>query len=192
MDSLGWVLFLVLLGLVAAAYFKLRGGAANENGPWPVFAKKPLSAPQQLLYFRLVKALPEHIVLAQVPMSRFLGVKGSKNVHAWNNRIHRLGVDFVVCAKDARVLAVVELDDAAHKSAEQLRTDEKKSRALESAGVRMIRWQARSLPDEAAIRTELYSQAQPSAGSMTPARSPAEGRGVGLGVTAKAHAGRSV
>lgn len=191
MNSLGWVLFLVLLGLVAAAYFKLRGGAASDDSPWPVFAKKPLSAPEQLLYFRLVKALPEHIVLPQVSLSRFLGVKGSRNVHAWNNRIHRLNADFLVCAKDARVLAVVELDDGAHKSDEQQRTDAKKHRALESAGVRVIRWQARSLPDEAAIRLELYAQAQPAAGFTSALRSPDGGRDVPPKLAAKAQAGRT-
>lgn len=192
MNSLGWVLFLVLLGLVAVAYFKLRSDGASDDGPWPLFAKKPLSAPEQQLYFRLVKALPEHVVLAQVALSRFLGVKGSESVHAWNNRIHRLTADFLVCAKDARVLAVIELDDATHKSVEQQRNAAKKSRALESAGVRVIRWQARALPDEATIRLELYSQAHAGVGGMTPGRSPADGRDVAPKLVAKAQAGRSV
>ena len=60
--------------------------------------------PDQVLYHRLVKALPEHIVLAQVQVSRVLGVKKGFDFRAWNNRINRLSYDFVVCAKDASVV----------------------------------------------------------------------------------------
>lgn len=157
MNSLGWVLFLVLLGLIALTLFKLRGGTEPGDGPWPLYAKKPMTVPEQVLYFRLIKALPDHIVLAQVGLSRIVGVKAKQNFHAWNNRINRLSADFVVCAKDAKVLAVIELDDASHRTPERLRTDAKKNMALESAGLRIIRWQAKSLPDEATIRTELYT-----------------------------------
>lgn len=166
MNSLGWMLLLLLLGLMAFAVLRLRAGAKMGEGPWPLYAKKPLSVPEQVLYFRLVKALPEHIVLAQVGLSRILGVKRSENFHAWNNRINRMSVDFVVCAKDAKVLAVIELDDASHQAPERQRADAKKNMAVESAGVRLIRWQAKSLPDEATIRTELYAQSGSAANSQ--------------------------
>jgi very-short-patch-repair endonuclease len=192
MNSLGGVLLLLLLGLLAVLHFRLRGDTAADDGPWPVFVKKPLSAPEQQLYFRLVKALPEHFVLSQVSLSRFLGVKGSRKVHAWHNRIHRLTADFLVCAKDARVLAVIELDDGSHKTDDQRRTDAKRQRALESAGVRVIRWQAKALPDEAAIRLELYSQAQAAGGATAPLRSPAQARDEGPRLVEKAQAGRRV
>ena len=42
----------------------LARGETNEI--WPFYAKRPLSTPEQVLYFRLVEALPEHIILAQV------------------------------------------------------------------------------------------------------------------------------
>jgi hypothetical protein len=61
---------------------------------WPVYAKKPLTQPEQILYWRLIKALPRfcvlRIVLAQVQCPRVLGVRGGFNFHEWNNRINRL------------------------------------------------------------------------------------------------------
>jgi very-short-patch-repair endonuclease len=143
------VLFAIVI-VIAALVIKARGSALD--GEWPFYAKRPLSAPEQVLYFRLVKALPEHIVLAQVQLSRFLGVKKGNNSQSWLNRINRMSADFVVCQKDATVLAVIELDDASHRGERRVAADAKKDKSLASAGIRLVRWQVRSLPDEAAIR----------------------------------------
>src|SRR5262245_27505507 len=48
---------------------------SSPDRPWPFYAKRPLTQVEQVLYHRLVKSLPEHIVLAQVQVSRVLGVK---------------------------------------------------------------------------------------------------------------------
>ena len=68
------VVVIVILTILKA---KVQGGAGNEV--WPFYAKKPLSQPEQILYFRLVQALPAHIILAQVQLSRLLGVKKGNN-----------------------------------------------------------------------------------------------------------------
>src|SRR4051812_4861762 len=111
-----WVLvaaiFVVVTIVVVAVIVKAREGP--PDGEWPYYSKRPLSPPEQVLYFRLVKALPEHIVLAQVQLSRFLGVKKGHSAQAWLNRINRMSADFVVCQKDATVVAVIELDDVSH------------------------------------------------------------------------------
>jgi len=104
------------------------------------------------LYFRLVQALPDHIVLAQVQLSRLLGVKKTNNYQAWLNRISQLSADFVVCKKDSSVVAVIELDDATHQKEGRKAADAKKNKALSSAGVPILRWQAKAIPDVAAIQ----------------------------------------
>jgi len=38
------------------------------------------------------------MVLAQVQLSRVLGVKKGFNPREWNNRINRMSYDFVVCS----------------------------------------------------------------------------------------------
>lgn len=153
-----WLLVLLVLVAVALgmAVALLRSKRSTAEGAWPFFAKKPLTPPEQVLYFRLVKALPENIVLAQVQLSRFLGVKkGSGNYQSWLNRISQMSADFVVCAKDASVLAVIELDDASHRNDRRSVADEKKNHVFDAAGIKLVRWQVHELPDDTAIRSTL-------------------------------------
>jgi hypothetical protein len=144
----------VLVAVVALVAIALRRSRhSTDEGTWPFFAKKPLSNPEQVLYFRLQRALPDHIVLAQVQLSRILGVKKGEKYQNWLNRINQLSADFVICAKDATVLAVVELDDASHQGERRREADARKTRAVESAGLNLVRWDVGSLPDDAAIRS---------------------------------------
>lgn len=144
----------VLLVLVAAAFviLKKRESSGSGDAPWPFYAKKPLSQPEQILYHRLVTTLPEHIVLAQVQLSRVLGVKKGFNFQEWNNRINRMSLDFLVCLKDSTIVTAIELDDKTHEKASRVDADKKKGRALDAAGVALIRWQVSALPDEASIQ----------------------------------------
>jgi very-short-patch-repair endonuclease len=149
------VIVIVAAGLFAIARAKRTLGTGDT--PWPFYAKKPLSSPEQIVYFRLCKALPDHIVLAQVALSRMLGVKKGSNFGEWFNRINRMSADFVLCSKDATIVAVIELDDASHKKANRLAADAKKDKALESAGIRILRWQVNAIPNEAEIKTTFAS-----------------------------------
>lgn len=150
-----WLLLLVIAIVVVVVLRNLpkkQGIQVTEEPPWPFFAKRALSQREQVLYHRLVNALPEHIVLAQVGLSRILGVKKGNNFQSWYNRINRMSADFVVCTKDARVAAVIELDDSSHQQADRRAADAKKDKALGSAGIQVIRWQATSLPDAETIK----------------------------------------
>jgi very-short-patch-repair endonuclease len=150
------IAFLVLVALaIGFAAALLRARRSKGDSEWPFYAKKPLTQPEQILYFRLLSALPEHIVLAQVQLSRFLGVKKGANVQSWLNRISRMSADYVICQKDASVIAVVELDDASHQSDRRVTADAKKESALRAAGIKLFRWQVRELPDVTTIRTSL-------------------------------------
>ncbi len=144
------IVVVAVVAILAIAKAKSQGGLGDEI--WPFYAKKPLSQPEQVLYFRLVQALPEHIVLAQVQLSRLLGVKKGNNYQAWFNRINRMSADFVVCNKDSSIVAVIELDDATHQKEDRKAADTKKDKALSSANIRVVRWQAKAIPDTAAIK----------------------------------------
>lgn len=160
---------LVLIGIVVlvagivlrVVLVRLRAGA--DGAPWPFYAKKVLSSPEQVLYHRLVYALPECIVLAQVQLSRVLGVKKGFNFAQWNNRINRLSLDFVVCLKDSSVVAAVELDDASHQGPRREEADRRKTRAVEAAGITLIRWSTKAMPDEATIRATFTDSKAPGA-----------------------------
>ena len=69
-------IFLILLVAVIAflVFIKPKSQKNSDAEIWPFYAKKPLSQPEQVLYFRLIQAFPEHIILAQVQLSQLLGV----------------------------------------------------------------------------------------------------------------------
>jgi hypothetical protein len=157
---MGFILLIVILVVIfiAIVFFKSKSkSSSSANEIWPYYAKKPLTQPEQILYFRLVEALPEHIILAQVQLSRFLGVKKGNNYQSWANRINRMSADFVVCNKDSSIVAVIELDDSTHQKADRQVADDKKNKALEAAEIKIVRWQVKSLPDVATIKAELIT-----------------------------------
>lgn len=149
------LVFFFLLAFVALFAIKKLAARETSVGDWPLYAKKPLTQPEQILYHRLIAALPDHIVLAQVQLSRVLGVKKGFNFNEWNNRINRLSYDFVVCLKDASVVAAIELDDKTHERSARAGADRRKEKATSSAGIKLVRWQVATLPDTAAIRREI-------------------------------------
>lgn len=152
MKSFLFIALLAFAFLLVTALLRKRGSVGADDGPWPFYAKKPLIQPEQVLYHRLVAALPECMVLAQVQLSRVLGVKKGFNFREWNNRIDRMSLDFLVCLKDATVVAAVELDDKTHARPDRVTADAKKEKALAAAGIALVRWNVAALPDESAIR----------------------------------------
>jgi len=149
------LVFFFLLAFVTLFAIKKLAARGTPVGDWPLYAKRPLTQPEQVLYHRLIAALPDHIVLAQVQLSRVLGVKKGFNFNEWNNRINRLSYDFVVCQKDASILAAIELDDETHEHSARAGADRRKEKATSSAGIKLVRWQVAALPDTAAIRREI-------------------------------------
>jgi len=73
----------------------------------------------------------------------------------WLNKINRMTVDFLVCKKDFSIVAAVELDDSSHNSERRQEADDKKNKALQSAGIRIIRWNVKNVPDTDKIREEI-------------------------------------
>jgi len=70
-----------------------------------------------------------------------------------------MSADFVVCNKDSSIVAVIELDDASHERDVRKKADAKKNRALSSAGIPIVRWQARMIPDESKIKSSILPKA---------------------------------
>jgi len=146
-------LFVLTCALFVPMAMRALARQKHREGEWPFRVKKPLTKVEQVLYFRLIEALPDLIVLAQVPLAGFLRVRKGQTWHEWHNRISQKSVDYLICERDFRVVMAVELDDASHDSPTRAHADATKSRALTAAGVTLIRWRTTALPDEAAIRS---------------------------------------
>ena len=108
--------------------------------------------PEQVMYFRLIEALPDYVVLPQVGLSRFLGVKKGSNFGHWFNRINRMSVDFLVCTKDFKIISAIEMKNTTHNDKNRKLKKKKKDKALFSADIRMIRLQISNLPDTENIK----------------------------------------
>jgi very-short-patch-repair endonuclease len=145
-------ILIVVFAVVALFVLKNKKTSTADDKPWPYYAKKPLTQPEQVLYHRLVSAMPECIVLAQVQLSQVLGVKKGFKFNEWNNRINRMSLDYLVCLKDSTIVAAVELDEKSHEKQSRIEADKKKNKALSDAGITIIRWNVSDLPDEEKIR----------------------------------------
>jgi hypothetical protein len=98
-----------------------------------VAAKALLGRAEQILYGRLVRAFPGHIVLSQVALSRLLTLDRPETGVA----------DFVVCRADFTAMAVVELDHGQERCNDA---------QLHAAGVKVIRLPRDDIPHERALR----------------------------------------
>jgi very-short-patch-repair endonuclease len=120
--------------------------------PWPLEARRALlTEPEQVLYRRLVQALPDQLVFAQVQLLQAVRFKRGARKAAVFNRISQLSLDFVVLAPDTRILAAVELDDASHDDRQS--ADARKEHALKSEGIPLIRWLSAIYPTS--VRSDL-------------------------------------
>ena len=114
---------------------------------------KPLTAPEQTLYWRLREALPECVVLSQVTFSRFMkpdtgGLAPLPVYRALQNRISQKTLDFLVCLPDFTVVAAVELDDRSHRADSDRQRDE----LLNAANITVIRVSVDDIPSAQRIR----------------------------------------
>ncbi|HTW75456.1 MAG TPA: DUF2726 domain-containing protein [Steroidobacteraceae bacterium] len=152
---------LLLLALAIAALVGRRRRRRDRlSAPWPLEVRSRLLSERELALFRrLIHSLPEHIVLAQVQLLQVLEFWPGGRTQALVNRISRLSIDFLIVNADTSVVAAIELDDVTHRRRGRPWADARKTHALKSAGVPLIRWNARKLPDEAAIRAAVLSVA---------------------------------
>ena len=139
---------------------------------WPPQATRVLSTQERLAFSTLVRALPEYMVLAQVPLSRFINVPKRNSYADWLRRIGYQSVDFVICDMSAQVVAVIELQppqqsERAHKRMTRL------SRTLKAAQLPLHVWRENALPSVEVAREALLprpSEApEPAKGTATSA-----------------------
>lgn len=129
--------------------------AHEANNIWPFYLKQAFTRPERVLYHRLVNALPDRIVLAQVHVARMLGIKKEFYTREWINRLNRMSYDFVILSNDFSILAVIELDDISHENSYRVIASRKKEKATLATGTIFIRWSVSKLPDETAIQATI-------------------------------------
>jgi very-short-patch-repair endonuclease len=151
--------FAVLLVVFGASEKeKRKSNKLGEKGEeWPFVARKTLlTETEQILFWRITEACPRYVIQAQVGLSRLIDVQyRTTNRKFWFYKIAQKSVDFVICRKDTSVVVAIELDDASHDSDERRKADADKTKALETAGIKLIRWHVKEMPDVLTIRRQL-------------------------------------
>lgn len=129
--------------------------SGRESGNAKFYSKQTLmSDSEQELFRRLVKALPDHFVLAQVAFSQFLYTDGGERKENFGTMatMKQKVADFVICSQRFNMVAVIELDDASHRD---LAKDAKRDEVLREAGLKPVRWHVSMMPDAAKIRWDV-------------------------------------
>jgi hypothetical protein len=138
-----------------------RGADSMDTlAAWPPRATRVLSTVERQTYELLSHALPGHMILAQVPLQRFIKVPTRNSYAEWLRRVGQINADFVVCDADSQVLAVIEVeaeDDQPGSRAQRRR--ERMVRVLKSAQVPCFVWRAGALPSVGQAREALLPRA---------------------------------
>ena len=123
---------------------------------WPPEATRILRSAERLAYSTLKLALPGYMILAQVPIARFLNVPKRNSYAEWMRRLGSQCVDFVVCDVTSQVIAVVEIRPPVEQISEKIRARlDRVSRVLEAAQIPLHVWNEERLPSIEAARAKI-------------------------------------
>jgi hypothetical protein len=118
---------------------------------WPPQAVRVMTLGERQAYEVLKRALPGHVILSQVPLSRFISVPTRNPYQLWLQRAGRLAVDLLVCDYSSRAVAAVEVRTA-DESKRSAKRHQRLVQVLRAAGVQVLEWDEDALPDVAVAR----------------------------------------
>lgn len=162
MNAVSWmqignpIFIAITIILIAIALMSIRRKTgARQNAPYQ--ARELMTAPERQLFFRLKEALPEQCdIHAQVALNRIIDVSTKIDFWRYFNRISQYSIDYLITARTEAGLivtvAAIELDDSSHQFAKRKKSDATKNSALNAAGIKLIRWTVKGMPDVAEIR----------------------------------------
>ena len=137
--------------------------AAPVEGATPYAARdRLLTPPQTLLYLLLKTGLPEYYIFAHVALRAVLDAKPGVTGYLRNEHTRRLSwhaVDFVVCDRSSRPIAVVELA----RADEPDDTAAQRQSWIGAAGLRYLSFEPTALPRKDALRALVLGEASADA-----------------------------
>lgn len=123
---------------------------------WPPEATRVLTLRHQRALEVLRRAVPEHMILAQVPLSHFIKVPTRHSYVEWLRRVGHVCVDLMVCDSASNVIAIIEVRQADKVDSERARKRQQRTeRVLRAAGIPLHVWNEAFLPDAVAVRKAL-------------------------------------
>jgi hypothetical protein len=176
-----WALPALILLLLSWATMRLRVRQRRNHPPatealdtvaaWPPQAVRVLTVSERQAYELLRRALPGYLVLAQVPLSRFISVPRRHSHVDWVQRVGLLSADLLLCDAGSRVLVVIDVRTAGETTRAQ-RRHQRMQRVLQAAGVHVLTWYEGELPALQEVRAVLT----PLVGGALPAQAETHSR----------------
>lgn len=149
---------------------------------WHPQATRVMTSPERKAYAALRAGLPEHIILAQVPLARFLKVPTRHSYSEWLRRVGVLCGDLVVCDSVSQVVAVVDIRaPESHENERSRQRHARMDRVLEVAEIPLHVWREDAIPNAIGARNAILgmpgeASASASAPSSRPAATPSSKR----------------
>ncbi|WP_374685103.1 DUF2726 domain-containing protein [Rhizobacter sp. J219] len=141
---------------------------------WHPQATRVMTTPERKAYAALRAGLPEHIILAQVPLARFLKVPTRHSYSEWLRRVGVLCGDLVVCDSVSQVVAVVDIRAPEAQENESTRQRHARmDRVLKVAEIPLHVWREDAIPNAVGARNAILGMPV-----ETPAAAPAAARPV--------------
>jgi hypothetical protein len=117
----------------------------------PAAAQRFLGRAESLIYYLLKAGLPGFEIFAGVSLARVVGAPGDgRDREQQLRRLSQYQLDFIICDKSMRVVAVIDVESAA--GAEAAGDQRFKSDLLRQAGIRVVRVNPVALPRREQIR----------------------------------------
>jgi hypothetical protein len=153
----GLVLMLVALfwRRRAAPSTPLRDDSLDTVQAWPPQAVRVMTLGERQAFEILRRALPGHVILSQVPLSRFVSVPTRNPYNMWLQRAGRLAVDVLICDYSSRAIAAIEVRTA-EESKRAAKRHQRLVDVLRAAGMTVYEWNEDELPSIAEAR-ELFA-----------------------------------
>ncbi len=168
MDPLIIVVLVLVVGVAALLLVRRRQNAPpvkkkagsmeslDTVAAWPPEATRVLTVAERKAYSALRSGLPEHIILAQVPLSRFMKVPTRNSYSEWLRRVGLMSVDMVICDSSSQVIGVVDVRSGEGKENERARQRHARmDRVLQAAGIPVHIWLDNAIPSATAARDAL-------------------------------------
>lgn len=145
---------------VAKGSTAVDGDRLDTLAGWPPEPTRIMRPSERIAFSTLRMALPGYLILAQVPVSRFISVPKRNSHVEWMRRIGSQCVDFLICDVTSKVIAVVEVMPPSEQITERLKArSERIGRTLGAAGITLHVWHEERLPSIDSARMKIVPNA---------------------------------
>ncbi len=149
MQILPWIAAVSTFALFAAALGAWRSWARRPAtavplpNEWRLTGRPVFSADERIVHRQLREALPQHVVLAKLPLVRFCQPVDPEQRRFWYELLGQIHIGFVICSAEGRLLLAIDLDADRHTSQCVLQI---KRAVLDACKVRYLRCPIEALP----------------------------------------------